>query len=133
MAHYNATFNADQYTKATIGGTTLGHYHYMVLRAAASGDQLYYLRIYGQTMSIRRSNGDGTYTALTSDIAVTYDDGDEIKFEVVGDVLTAYINDSTCGVSATDSSGSKLTSGYPGLGSNYDDTWWDDWYGGNAA
>jgi hypothetical protein len=114
-----ATFPNDQYAqvKVSVTGTTSGTGVGVALRAATDGSCYSVCvskRSGGEIVIARRLANNSAYTPLANPSAA-WVDGDTLKATIVGNVITVYKNGTQVEVPVTDSSGSALTTGTPGI------------------
>jgi PKD repeat protein len=123
-AYYNASFDNNQYSQATIAAmSNVG----VTVRTSPTERSYYRFQVIDAANADIGKYVNGTFTQLTP-IAGTFAAGDVIRLEVSGSTLTAIQNGSTVGT-ATDS---DLTGGFPGVRFfNSVGARLDDWEGGD--
>jgi hypothetical protein len=144
LARYAGTWGADQWSAGTMSdpGTNSNGTAGVAVRAAASGYTAYVAEVGNSggadVLYVSRYNA-GTYADLRTTNPFPISEDDVLKLEVSGTgatvTLKVYLNDVQQGTDITDSSGSRLTSGSPGL-SFYDDgqlTSVKSWQGADSA
>ncbi len=133
--YFNATFSGDHYAQVdvpdVVGGAGLGP----AVRCQGGTQSCYFWWSSTTASYLQRLDGGSTTTFATG---TAWTDGDEIRLEVVGQVLSCYRNDALdTSISGdgiyTVTTGTLLTGGYAGMGGHgwatTNET--DNWEGGN--
>lgn len=112
------SFGNDQYgqVKVTVAGINSGSGVGIALRGATDGScySIVVCKKATSNIEIARRNAGNAYTFLANPTA-SWVDGDTLKAKIVGNVITVYQNGVQVESPVTDSSGSALTTGAPGI------------------
>lgn len=119
----------DCYIEAAIAGGTLNSVGLML---RLDDDDGYVFQVFGGTPMIARFDG-GSYSNLATGDAVSYTQGDVMRFEAVGTVLTAKYNGATVVTYDTASDETKYASGRFGLYSFVENNFLSNIEAGNFA